>query len=137
MLKLEEEGENLFKQRLLEKALAKWQEAYGLSLEMKYSEGEGRALTNMGRIFIERGQFVKAKYMGENAIEVLAGVSDKKALGRAHLYLAQAYFGLDNPVWAGEQLDQAMKAFSADAGNNAADTAKVMAIAANVLLKMR
>ena len=103
---------------------------------MKYSEGEGRALTNMGRVFIERGQFVKAKYMGENAIEVLAGVSDKKALGRAHLYLAQAYFGLDNPVWAGEQLDQAMQSFSADGGNNASDTARVMTIAANVLLKM-
>ncbi len=136
VLKLEDEGENLFKQRLLDKALAKWQEAYGLSLEMKYSEGEGRALTNMGRIFLERGQFIKAKYMGENAIEVLSGVADKKALGRAHLYLAQAYFGLDNPVWAGEQLDMAMKAFSADGGNNAADTARLMAIAAGVLIKM-
>jgi len=136
VLKLEEEGENLFKQHLLEKAMAKWQEAYGLSLEMKYSEGEGRALTNMARVFIERGQFVKAKYMGENAIEVLSGVSDRKALGRAHLYLAQAYFGLDNPVWAGEQLEQAMKSFSTDSGNNAGDTARVMAIAANVLVKM-
>jgi len=136
VLKLEEEGDNLFKQRLLDKAMVKWQECYGLSLEMKYAEGEGRALTNMGRVFIERGQFVKAKYMGENAIEVLNGVSDKKALGRAHLYLAQAYFGLDNPLWAGEQLEQAMKAFQSDNGNNAGDTAKIMAIAANVLLKM-
>ena len=136
VLKLENEGENLFTNHLLDKALAKWQEAYGMALEMKYSEGEGRALTNMGRVFIERGQYVKAKYMGENAIEVLAGVADKKALGRAHLYLAQAYFGLDNPLWAGEQLDDAMKVFSSDGGNNAADTAKVMNIAANVLVKI-
>jgi len=133
--KLEEEGEKYFKQHLLDKALAKWQEAYGTSLEMKYSEGEGRSLTNMGRVFIERGQFIKAKYMGENAIEVLATVSDRKALGRAHLYLAQAYFGLDNPVWAGEQLDLAMKAFTADGGNNAADTAKLMNLAAGIILK--
>jgi len=133
--KLEEEGEKLFKQRALDKALAKWQDCYGLSLEMKYAEGEGRALTNMGRVFIERGQFIKAKYMGENAIEVLNGVADKKALGRAHLYLAQAYFGLDNPVWAGQQLDFAMKAFTADGGNNAADTAKLMNLAAGIILK--
>jgi CHAT domain-containing protein/tetratricopeptide (TPR) repeat protein len=134
--KLEDEGEKLFANHIVDKALAKWQEAYGLSLEMKYSEGEGRALTNMCRIFLERGQFVKAKYMGENAIEVLSGVSDQKALGRAHLFLAQAYFGLDNPVWAGEQLDAAMKAFSASGGNNASDTARLMTLAATVVMKM-
>ncbi len=133
--KLEEEGEKYYHQHLLDKALAKWQECYGSSLEMKYAEGEGRALTNMGRVFIDRGQFVKAKYMGENAIEVLSTVSDKKALGRAHLYLAQAYFGLDNPVWAGEQLDLALKSFTADGGNNAADTAKLMNLAASIILQ--
>ena len=136
VLKLEAEGEKLFGQKLLDKALMKWQEAYGLSLEMKYAEGEGRALTNMARLFLERGQFVKAKYMGENAIEVLGGVSDRKALGRAHLYLAQAYFGLENPVWAGQQLDEAMKAFTADGGNNAIDTATLMNLAAAVLINM-
>ncbi len=136
VLKLETEGEKFFQQKLLDKALTKWQEAYGLSLEMKYAEGEGRALTNMGRLFLERGQFVKAKYMGENAIEVLGGVSDRKALGRAHLYLAQAYFGLENPVWAGQQLDEAMKAFTADGGNNAMDTATLMNLAAAVLINM-
>lgn len=134
--KLEDEGEKYFQQHILDKALAKWQEAYGLSLEMKYAEGEGRALTNMCRIFLERGQMVKAKYMGENAIEVLSGVSDQRALGRAHLYLAQAYFGLDNPVWAGQQLEFAMKSFSASAGNNARDTAATMMLAASVLISM-
>jgi CHAT domain-containing protein/tetratricopeptide (TPR) repeat protein len=136
VLKLEEEGEKFFGQRDLDKALAKWQEAYGLCLEMKYAEGEGRALTNMCRIFLERGQFVKAKYMGENAIEVLAAVSDQKALGRAHLFLAQAYFGLDNPVWAGQQLELAMKSFTAAGGNNAADTARAMLLASSVLVNM-
>ncbi|PWT99322.1 MAG: hypothetical protein C5B53_05545 [Candidatus Melainabacteria bacterium] len=134
--KLEDEGEKLFVNHILDKALAKWQEAYGLSLEMKYSEGEGRALTNMCRIFLERGQYVKAKYMGENAIEVLSGVSDQKALGRAHLFLAQAYFGLDNQLWAGQQLDLAMKAFTASGGNNAPDTARLMTLAASVLMNM-
>jgi tetratricopeptide (TPR) repeat protein len=134
--KLEDEGEKLFAQHNLDKALTKWQEAYGLSLEMKYAEGEGRALTNMCRVFLDRGQCVKAKYMGENAIEVLSAVSDAKALGRAHLFLAQAYFGLDNPVWAGEQLEAAMKSFSASGANNAPDTARLMTLAASVLMKM-
>ncbi len=136
VLKLEDEGETFFQQKLLDKALAKWQDAYGLALEMKYAEGEGRALTNMCRLFLERGQFVKAKYMGENAIEVLSGVPDRKALGRAHLHLAQAYFGLENPYWAGQQLDEAMKAFTADGGNNASDTAQLMNLAAAVLINM-
>ena len=103
---------------------------------MKYSEGEGRALTNMCRIFLERGQFVKAKYMGENAIEVLSGISDSKSLGRAHLFLAQAYFGLDNPLWAGQQLESAMKAFTSSGANNAPDTARLMTLAASILMKM-
>jgi len=136
VIKAEAEGEQFFEQHLLDRAMAKWQEAYGISLEMKYAEGEGRALTNMCRVFIDRGQFVKAKYMGENAIEVLSGVSDQKALGRAHLYLAQAYFGLDNPVWAGQQLEEAMKAFSSSAGNNAPDTSRLMLLAASVLMNM-
>jgi CHAT domain-containing protein len=134
--KLEQEGEQFFSKRILDRALAKWQEAYGLSLEMKYAEGEGRALTNMCRIFIERGQMVKAKYMGENAVEVLAGINDHKALGRAHLFLSQAYFGLDNPVWAGQQLDAALSEFNADGTGDSIDTAHLMDLAASILIKM-
>ncbi len=135
-LKLEAEGEKAFNSHSLDVAMSKWQEAYGMSLEMKYAEGEGRALTNMCRVFLDRGQMVKAKYMGENAIEVLAGVSDHKALGRAHLYLAQAYFGLDNSIWAGQQLDLALKEFNTDGSNNSADTAKLMTVASAVLIKI-
>ena len=39
-------------------------------------------------------------------------------------------------MWAGEQLDLAMKAFTAAGGNNANETAKVMSIAANILIKV-
>jgi len=132
----EQEGEALFNRHQLNEALAKWQEAYGLSLEMKYAEGEGRALVNMCRVFLDRGQFVKAKYMGENAIEILSSVHDKRALGRAHLFLAQAYYGLDNSLWAGEQLSLALKEFTADGGNNSIDTANLMALGAAVLVKI-
>jgi tetratricopeptide (TPR) repeat protein len=134
--RLEQEGEQFFARKLLDKALIKWQEAYGLSLEMKYAEGEGHALTNMCRIFLERGQMIKAKYMGENAVEVLGGINDHKALGRAHLFLSQAYFGLENPVWAGQQLDAALKEFTADGTSDAPDTARLMSLAASILSRM-
>ena len=49
--KLEELGEKYFNQNLMDKALAKWQEAYGMSIEMKYTEGEGSAPTNMAASF--------------------------------------------------------------------------------------
>lgn len=134
--KLEEEGEKLFKAKQFDRALAKWQEAYGMSIEMKLAEGEGRNLTNMCRIFLERGQFVKAKYMGENAIEVLSQISDRRDLGRARVQLARAYFGLDNPVWAGQQLDEALKIFTQETGNNAPDAAEILSISAALMLKM-
>ncbi len=131
--KLQEEGEKCFQAKQLDKALIKWQEAYGMSIEMKYSEGEGQALTNMCRFFLERGQMVKAKYMGENAVEVLAEISDKKSLGRARVQLARAYFGLDNAVGAGQQLDEALKLFTQSNVNSGADAAEILAVSARLL----
>lgn len=134
--KLEKEGEKLFTQALIDQALIKWQEAYGLCLEMKYTEGQGRALTNMCRVFLARGQWVKAKYMGENALEVLAEARNKKDLGRARVCLAQAYYGLDNPVWAGQQLAQALKDYQELGASSALESADLTTMCANVLLKM-
>ncbi|HEY9711966.1 MAG TPA: hypothetical protein V6C72_00775, partial [Chroococcales cyanobacterium] len=134
--KLEAEGEKLFRDHLLDKALIKWQEAYGLSKEMKYAEGEGSALTNMCRIYLERGQWIKAKYLGENAIEVLSGLSDKRALGRARVALAQAYFGMDNTVWAGQQLDDALRIFTSEQNaQSAPEAAQILSLAGALLIK--
>lgn len=135
VLELEEEGEKHFQKHELYKALVLWQEAYGIALELKFADGEGRALTNMCRIFLERGQFTKAKQLGENAIEVLFGTADKKDLGRARVALAQAYFGLDNPDWAGQQLQLALETFSQIGSNDAPEAAKVMMLAGGILLK--
>jgi tetratricopeptide (TPR) repeat protein len=134
--KLLDEGERLFKAKQLDKALVKWQEAYGMSIEMKYSEGEGQALTNMCRFFLERGQLVKAKNMGENATEVLATVMDKKSLGRARVQLARAYFGLDNATGAGAQLDDALKLFTQGNVNNASDSAEILSVSAGLLSRI-
>ena len=135
VLQLEQEGEKYFQKHELDKALIKWQEAYGISIELKFADGEGRALTNMCRIFLDRGQFTKAKQLGENAIEVLFGTANKKDLGRARVALAQAYFGLDNPDWAGEQLQLALETFNEIGADDAPEAARVMMLAAGILLK--
>ncbi len=127
-------GENFFNKGDLDKALEKWQAAYGLSIEMKYPEGEGAALTNMCLVFIQKNQYVKARYLGENAIELLATTSDINALARARVALAQAYFGLDNTLWAVQQLDAALKILTKEGTNNL-DTAKLMNLAGSLLLK--
>jgi len=133
----EKEGEKFFSQHLLDNALASWQEAYGLSLEMKYTEGEGRALTNMCRVYLERGQSIKAKYLGENAIEVLVDLNDKKDLGKARVQLARAYFQLGNPVWAGQQLDDALKLLTASDGTSSSgDAAEAMVLAGSILVRI-
>jgi CHAT domain-containing protein/tetratricopeptide (TPR) repeat protein len=136
--KFEAEGEKWFSKRMMDKALEAWQQAYGLSMEMKYIEGQGRSLTDMCRVYIERGEFTKAKYMGENAIEVLAQSSDKKALGRARIQLARTYFGLDNAVWAGQQLDEALKILtSSDVYSNSSEAAEALMLAGSVLVKIK
>jgi CHAT domain-containing protein/Tfp pilus assembly protein PilF len=133
----ENQAEKYFDQHMLEQALASWQEAYGLALEMKYAEGEGRALTNMARVFLERGQSTKAKYLAENAIEVLADLQDKKDLGKARVQLARAYFGLNNRVWAGEQLDSALKLLTAaDGTSTSPEAADAMVLAGSILVNI-
>jgi CHAT domain-containing protein/tetratricopeptide (TPR) repeat protein len=133
---LEGKGEKFFQQHLLSQALQSWQEMYGMCLEMKYSEGQGRALTNMARVYLEQGNFIKAKYLGENAVEVLANVSDQQALARARVALAQAYFGLDNPVWATQQLDSALKVLTGSAGlTDPAEAARVTYLCGNLCIK--
>lgn len=132
---LEKRGEKFFEQHLINQALISWQEMYGMSLEMKYAEGQGKALTNMCRCYVEQGQWIKAKYLGENAIEVLAGVQDQQSLARARVALAQAYFGLDNPVWATQQLDAALKVLTTSGLNNPAEAARVMYLCANLCLQ--
>ncbi len=132
---LEKRGEKFFEQHLINQALIAWQEMYGMSLEMKYAEGQGKALTNMCRCYVEQGSWIKAKYLGENAVEVLASVQDQQSLARARVALAQAYFGLDNPVWATQQLDAALKVLTASGLNNPAEAARVMYLCANLCLQ--
>jgi len=134
--KLEEEGEKLFEKGAVDKALIKWQEGYGLCLEMKYIEGQARALTNMARTYLANAHYVKAKYLADNACEVLLETQDKKDLGKARVALAQAYFGLDNPILAGQQLELALKDYAALGTTNSRDSAQLTGICAGVLLKI-
>jgi tetratricopeptide (TPR) repeat protein/CHAT domain-containing protein len=132
---LEDAANKLMDAHQLDKALIKWQECYGLSIEMKYSEGQGRALTNMCRIYRDRGQLSHAKELGENAIEVLSGVINKRALAKARVELAQVYFAMDNPAWAGQQLSTALEEFAASGASDAPDAARVLAMTGDVLIK--
>lgn len=134
--KLEEEGEKLFQSGSVQKALIKWQEAYGMCLEMKYVEGQGRSLTNMARTYLANAHYVKAKYLADNACEVLMETQDKANLGKARVALAQAYFGLDNPVLAGQQLELALKDYAQIGSTNAKDSAQLTSICAGVLMKI-
>ena len=133
--KNEADGEKYFEQGLVEKALTKWQEAYAMSIEMKYAEGEGRALTNMCRVYLDRGDWIKAKYLGENALEVLGSGADRRALGRARVALAQAYFGLGHNEWAGEQLADAIKTFTNEEAGDAAEAAKLLSLSGQLLVR--
>ena len=134
--KLMDEVDSAVKRSQFEEALKKVQDAYGLCLEMRYSEGQGQALTKMCEIYLNRGQLPKAKELGENAVEVLADVADKKSLAKARVQLAQVYFGMDNAVMGGEQLEYAVKDFSNAGAADAPETAKVMDLVGHLLIKM-
>jgi CHAT domain-containing protein len=132
---LDKKGDDFFKQHLFNQALISWQEEYGMSLDLKYAEGQGRALTNMCRIYVEQGQWIKAKYLGENAVEVLAGIHDERALARARVALGQAYFGLDNPVWAVQQLDAALKVLTGTSLTDPSEASGVMYLCGQLCIK--
>ena len=63
----------------------------------------------------------------------MANVSDQRALGRARVALAQAYFGLGNNKGAGEQLAEAIKTFTSE-GNDANEAGKLLNLAGNLLI---
>lgn len=136
VLQLETDAQKLMEKGELDKALVKVQEAYGIALEMKFTDGQGRALTQMCEIYLARNQASKAKELGENAIEVLSTSGNTKALSQARVALAQAYFALDNPSWAATQLDLALKSFTQFGLNDSSEAARVMLISGNVLFKM-
>src|SRR6185369_6806151 len=52
--RLDADGEKFLDNKQIDKALEKWQEEYALSMEMRYPEGQGRALTNMSRCYLAR-----------------------------------------------------------------------------------
>lgn len=133
--RLDRQGDEFFKAGRYNDALLRWQEAYGLSLEMKYSIGQGRALTGMCKVYLTQGKWVKAKHLGENAVEVLSGINDDKNLGRARIQLAQAYFGLENPLWAIKQLELAMKHLVDQPDTDPAEAAELMRLSGGLLLQ--
>ncbi len=130
--KLLEEGKKFSASNEYNKAITKFQDAYALSKEIKYSDGEGRALTSMCTFYQSKAQLPRAKELGENAIEVLAESADKKSLGEARVALAQVYFSMDNAYGAVQQLDLAMKCFSDLGAKDSAEAGNVLMLAAGL-----
>lgn len=133
--KLDKQANQFFAQGRYSDALRSWQKAYGKSLEMKYSQGQGRALTGMCKIYVTQGKWVKARHLGENAVEVLTAVNSNVELGKARVALAQAYFGLENPIWATRQLDEALKLLMSQADKEPLEAANMLQLAGNILFK--
>lgn len=133
--RLDAKAEELFRAGRNNDALLRWQEAYGMSVEMKYAPGQGRALTGMCKIYLTQGKWIKAKQLGENAVEVLSGMNDHANLGRARIALAQAYFGLENPVWAVKQLELAMKHLIDQPKSDPNEAANLMRLSGGLLLQ--
>lgn len=131
--KYDKKANEYFSQGRYNDALVAWQKAYGHSLEMKYSEGQGRALSGMCKIYVTQGKWVKARHLGENAVEVLAAIKDNVELGKARVALAQAYFGLENPLWATRQLDEALKLLMGQADKEPIAAAEMLKLAGAIL----
>ncbi|MBX9691861.1 MAG: tetratricopeptide repeat protein, partial [Cyanobacteria bacterium] len=133
--KLLKSGMDFFDKADYQDALLRWQEAYGMSIEMKYSQGQGKALVGMCKVYLTQGKWVKARHLGENAVEVLSAINDEVWLGKARIALAQAYFGLDNPLWALRQLDLAMKHLLTRPDTDSGEAAALMKLAGSLALR--
>lgn len=123
-----DKGENL-------KALTKFQDMYALCKEVKYGDGEGRALERMATIYLAKGEKTRAKSLIENSMEVLSASQDKKGLGHTRVTAAQVYLSLDNPLWALRQLEEAMKDFQTSALTDNEEAARAMLLAAELAVR--
>lgn len=130
-----QDGKDAFDKSEFDKAIAKFQEAYGLSREIKFGDGEGMALTEMCRFYLAKGQLPRAKNLGENAVEVLAPSSDKKALGKARATLAQVYLLMDNSQMAMQQLQGAMQCFNNLGAADSEEAARVLVLGADFAMR--
>lgn len=133
---LEKEGQAFFVKNDFLKALTKFQEMYADCKEVKYGDGEGRALERMASIYLAKGEKTRAKSLIENSMEVLSNSQDKKSLGKTRVTAAQVYLSLDNPMWAFKQLELAMKDFNSSAVNDADEAARAMLLAAELAVKI-
>lgn len=133
---LEKEGQAFFEKKDNLKALVKFQDMYAQCKEVKYGDGEGRALERMATIYLLKGEKTRAKSLIENSMEVLSYSQDKKALGVTRVTAAQIYLALDNPLWALKQLEEAMKDFSSSALTDADEAARAMLLAAELAVKV-
>lgn len=133
--KLLEDGKKCYEKSEFEKAISKFQEAYGLAREIKYNDGEGMALTEMCLFYQQKNQLPRARELGENALEVLANTSNRKALGQARVALARVYLCLDNTTIAMEQLDWALKDFANLSAADGQEIATVLMLAADIGLR--
>lgn len=133
--KINTQADKFFKQGNTHEALIRWQDAYGDSIEMKYAEGQGKALIGMCKVALQQGKWVRAKQLGENAVEVLSAINAQTDLGRARVALAQAYFGLENPVWAAKQLEMALRSLVGQPDTDPAEAATVLNLAGSLLLQ--
>jgi CHAT domain-containing protein/tetratricopeptide (TPR) repeat protein len=125
-------GEQAFQKRDFDKAISSYQEAYGLAREIKFAEGEGRALTKMCTFYHQKGQISRAKELGENAIEVLSDAGNKKALAEARIALACVYLAQDNTYYAVQQLQAAMESISDMSSTDGASASRVLMLAADL-----
>lgn len=134
---INKEAEDLFQKGMYQDALLRWQKAYGESIETKYSEGQGLALTGMCRVYVSQGKYVKARHLGENAVEVLAAINSRTLLGKARIALAQAYTGLENHVWAAKQLDAALELIVSNADKEPLEAADILRMSGGLLLQYK
>lgn len=133
--KINAQADKFFKEGNTHEALIRWQDAYGDSIEMKYSEGQGKALIGMCKVALQQGKWVRAKQLGENAVEVLSAINAQTDLGRARVALAQAYFGLENPVWAAKQLELALRSLVGQPDADPLEASTVLNLAGSLLLQ--
>lgn len=88
-------------------ALAAYEGAKQISVELGDRDRVGIATVNIGMIYARSGDLISAKLAEEEAIEIFREVGDKKGMGRALYYLGHAHY-------LGDDLNAAKAAYEAE-----------------------
>ncbi len=102
------QGLQQYQTRQFQSALNSWQQALQLYREVKYLEGEGAALSNLGTAHLDLDNYAQAIEYGQQCLAIARAIQNRRGEGAALVTLGGAYLALGNYAQAIKYIQQSL-----------------------------